>query len=85
MGVNAQAASLSAYNQYSDMGRGYSYDVRSAQREAEQALASGRGAQGTTLASAGASGFAGRSFTVGSLMSDIDRQNAESANNHRSG
>jgi hypothetical protein len=80
--LNAQSAGISASNQYSDIGRQFTYDARSAQQEANQAVMAGRSAEGTAVASAGSSGFQGNSLTVGAVMSDIDRQNADAENNY---
>lgn len=78
--LNAQSANLAASNQYADIGKQFTYDARSAQQEANQAVSSINQAKGTTLASSGTSGFSGSSLTVGSLMSDYSRQAADADN-----
>ncbi|MGJ0510454.1 MAG: virion core protein, T7 gp14 family [Methylocystis sp.] len=80
--LNAQSAGIAASNQYGDLGRQFTYEARTAQQEAQQAVQQGRQAQGTALASAGASGFTGSSLTVGAVMADEARRVAENEQNY---
>lgn len=80
--LNAQSAGISASNQYADIGKQFTYETRSAQQEANQAVMSGREAAGTAIASAGSSGFTGSSLTLGAVMSDIERKNADAEYNY---
>ncbi|WP_432806822.1 virion core protein, T7 gp14 family [Methylocystis echinoides] len=80
--LNAQSAGIAASNQFADLGRGFTYEARAAQQEAQQAVEAGRQAEGTELASAGSSGFTGSSLTVGALMADEARRAAENQENY---
>lgn len=79
-GINANVA---AEHQFADEGRKYIYDMRELQQEGYAATMKGRQAVGTSIASAGASGFDASSFSVGDIISSENQKTAQSMDNIR--
>jgi hypothetical protein len=77
VGLNLIRANEAASSIYGDLGRRFTYESRANQLEANAATMAGRQAIGTSLASAGSSGFTGSSLTVGGVMADEQRRIAE--------
>lgn len=80
--LNLIRANEAATSIYSDLGRRFNYESRANQLEANAATMAGRQSIGTSLASAGSSGFNGNSLTVGAVMADEQRRIAENEENY---
>lgn len=80
--LNLLKANEAASNIYADLGRKFNYESRANQLEANAATMAGRASIGTSLASAGSSGFNGNSLTVGAVMADEQRRIADNEENY---
>ena len=78
---NAANASIAATHKYEDEGRRTAYDVQRLQQEGYKQAMEARRVKGSAIASAGSSGIDISSLSVGSILSDIDQQEAINESN----
>ena len=78
---NAINANIAAQRKYEDEGRKLTFDARQLQQDGYKAVMDTRKAQGTALASAGASGMDISSLSVSAILADQEQQLANSLSN----